>query len=292
MAADRTSTDQALIARWEQLRTSPRLKGGFLLAVVALIVAPLAAVPTPEFSADRGRGAMGVRSPDAFDPGGSPETPGRGCGPHRNRRGNVLDVRRALCALAQALRPMLRALARAKPRAIALDTVLPERSYDFILKGSDIALMQGLALLKNAQVPLRLRPDAHRQRRCPPRSSRTSSTILRRKISAWISRWLTRTGPPAASSTLRSTRRASPLPTLASQVLRQLRIPVREGYIDYSIGAPLEYVPMQCGREDDRRAAAQDLRQSHRPCRKRHRRHGPLEAAHAAHGARSRFRRR
>ena len=35
------------------------------------------------------------------------------------------------------------------------------------------------------------------------------------------------------------------MPTLASQVLRQLKIPVQEGYIDYSIGAPLDYVPMQ-----------------------------------------------
>jgi adenylate cyclase len=139
---------------------------------------------------------------------------------------------------------MLRALARAKPRAIALDTVLPERSYDFIMKGSDISLMQGLALLKNAQVPFvyvqtltdsgksapiqpnlvnYLTPDnfgLDQQRMDPDLTSRRFSLV---------------TVDVAGN----------PVPTLASQVLRHLKIPMRQGYIDYSLGAPLEYVPMQ-----------------------------------------------
>jgi len=45
---------------------------------------------------------------------------------------------------------MLHALARAKPRAVGIDIVLPERSYDNILPGSDLALMRAMIDLKRA----------------------------------------------------------------------------------------------------------------------------------------------
>src|SRR5258706_4716488 len=32
------------------------------------------------------------------------------------------------------------------------------------------------------------------------------------------------------------------VPTLAGQILRRIGVPVRPGYIDYSLGAPLDYV--------------------------------------------------
>ena len=178
---------------------------------------------------------------------------------------------------------MLRALARARPRAIALDTVLPERSYDFILKGSDIALMQGLALLKNAPASVRLRPDAHRQRevRADPaepgqlphaRQFRPGSTDTRR-------------GPdlPAISPGRALDEKGKPVPTLASQVLRQLKIPVREGFIDYSLGAPRLRADASHRADAGQggiagRRAAQALRQSHRFRGERDRRAGPLEA--------------
>ncbi|HEY2628152.1 MAG TPA: CHASE2 domain-containing protein, partial [Usitatibacter sp.] len=140
---------------------------------------------------------------------------------------------------------MLRALARARPRAIALDTVLPERSYDFILKGSDLALMQGLALLKNAQVPfvyVQTQADSKRLATIQP------------NLVAYLTpdNFGLDQQTPDADLTSRSFFYATfdqstgkPVPTLASQVLRQVNIPFKEGYIDYSLGAPLEYVPMQ-----------------------------------------------
>jgi adenylate cyclase len=139
---------------------------------------------------------------------------------------------------------MLRALARAKPRAIALDTVLPERSYDFILKGSDIALMQGLALLKNAQVPFVYVQTLSDSGRPAPIQPNLVNYLTPDNFGL---------DQQVTDADLTSRRfiystfdeKGQPVPTLASQVLRQARIPVQQGFIDYSIGAPLEYIPMQ-----------------------------------------------
>src|SRR5437868_8044771 len=43
---------------------------------------------------------------------------------------------------------LLHALARAKPRAVGVDVVLPDHSYESILPGSDMALMKGLVDMK------------------------------------------------------------------------------------------------------------------------------------------------
>jgi len=139
---------------------------------------------------------------------------------------------------------MLRALARAKPRAIALDVVLPERSFDFILKGSDIALMQGLALLKVSHVPFVYVQTISDKGAPAPIQSNLVTYLTPDNFG------LDQQVPDADLTSRRffhATRDSTgkPVPTLASQVLRQLKIPVTEGYIDYSIGAPLEYVPMQ-----------------------------------------------
>ena len=244
MATDRTSADQALIARWEHLRTSRRLKGGFLLAVVALIVTPLAAVPSPERSSieDVARWAFDhqVRlirevhprplAEDVVLIGIDEETY------------SAFDEPFALWH--RHFGSMLRALARAKPRAIAMDTVLPERSYDFIQKGSDLSLMQGLALLKNAQVPFVYVQTI---------SDKGTPAPVQPNLVNYLTPDNFGLDQQAIDVDLTSRRfffttfesSGKPLPTLASQVLRQLKIPVKEGYIDYSIGAPLDYVPMQ-----------------------------------------------
>ena len=244
MAADRTSADQALIARWEQLRTSPRLKGGFLLAVVALIVTPLAAVPTPERSSieDVARWAFDhqvrlIRETHPRPLGEDVVLIGIDEGTY-----SAFDEPFALWH--RHFGTMLRALARAKPRAIAMDTVLPERSYDFIQKGSDLSLMQGLALLKNAQVPFVYVQTI---------SDKGTPAPVQPNLVNYLTPDNFGLDQQAIDADLTSRRFffttfdsfGKPVPTLASQVLRQLKIPVKEGYIDYSIGAPLDYVPMQ-----------------------------------------------
>jgi len=244
IASERTSKAQAQIAFWDRLRTSPRLRGGFLLAVVAVIVMPLAAVPTPELSPieDVARWAFDYQMraiqrvhPRPLDQDvvliGIDE-------------GTYAAFDEPFALWHRHFGAMLRALARAKPSAIALDTVLPERSYDFIVKGSDISLMQGLALLKNAQIPfvyVQTLTDSGKTAPIQPNlvNYLTPDNFgLDQQIID-----VDRTSRRFSLATFDE--RGKPLPTLASQVLRQLKIPVREGYIDYSLGAPLEYVPMQ-----------------------------------------------
>ncbi|MFZ3323997.1 MAG: adenylate/guanylate cyclase domain-containing protein [Usitatibacter sp.] len=250
MAADRTSADQALIARWEQLRTSPRLRGGFLLAVVALIVTPLASVPTAPRSPieDVARWAFDQQMRVIREAHPRPLEQDIVLIGIDEETYSAFDEPFALWH--RHFGSMLRALARAKPRAIALDTVLPERSYDFILKGSDISLMQGLALLKNAQVPFVYVQTI------------SDKTIDGKRLTAPIQpnlvNYLTpeNFGLDQQSIDVDLTSRrffyttfdqktGNPVPTLASQILGQVKIPVKVGYIDYSIGAPLEYIPMQ-----------------------------------------------
>jgi adenylate cyclase len=138
---------------------------------------------------------------------------------------------------------MLRALAKARPRAIALDTVLPERSYDFILKGSDIALMQGLALLKNSQVPfvyVRTLSDSGR-----PAPIQPNLVAYLTPDNFGLDQQITDVDLTSRRFFEAKYEDGTPASTLAGQVLRQLKIPVQSGFIDYSIGAPLDYVPMQ-----------------------------------------------
>ena len=47
---------------------------------------------------------------------------------------------------------VLHALARVKPRAVGVDVVLPERSFDAIIPGLDMAMMRGLLDAKRSSV--------------------------------------------------------------------------------------------------------------------------------------------
>ena len=214
------------------------------MAVVAVIVTPLAAVPTPERSPiedvarwafDQQMRAIRKMHPRPLDEDvvliGIDE-------------GTYSSFDEPFALWHRHFGSMLRALAKAKPRAIAMDTVLPERSYDFILKGSDLSLMQGLALLKNARVPfVYVQTIADNGTPAPiqpnlvnylaPDNFGLDQQVT--DVDLTSRRFFYTTFDPSGR----------PVPTLASQVLHQLKIPVKEGYIDYSIGAPLEYIPMQ-----------------------------------------------
>ncbi len=222
------------------------MKGAFLLAVVAMIVTALGTLPAPElaplsdverWSFDWEMRAIQKTHQRPLDPDvvliGIDES-------------TYSTFEEPFALWHKHFGLMLRALARAKPRAIALDTVLPERSYDFIQKGSDIALMQGLALLKNAQVPFvyvqTLSDSGDRTAPIQPNlvNYLTPDNFgLDQQV----------VDPDFTSrrfdETSNKDEKGQPMPTLAGQVLRQLKIKPQYGYIDYSIGAPLEYVPMQ-----------------------------------------------
>jgi hypothetical protein len=135
----------------------------------------------------------------------------------------------------------LHALAKARPRAVGVDFVLPERSYDGIVKGLDSAMMRAIVGIKHT-APLctcRLTDNRGGPLAGPAQYTPTSS------------------GPrtSAPTSTARSgfglapLQRARPVDGRAVADVRGTdpacdRAPVSEGYIDYSLGAPIDYVPM------------------------------------------------
>lgn len=243
IAAERTSKARAVIAFWEWLRLSPRLKGGFLLAVVAAIVVVLATIPSRELSplADAERWSFDhqmrvirLEHPRPLEQDvvliGIDET-------------THAAFEEPFALWHRHSGQVLRALAKAKPKAVGVDMVLPERSYDFIMKGSDMAILMGLASLKNAQVPFVY-------------VQTISDTGALAPIQANFVTYLTRDNfgldqqvidPDRTSRFFKEATldEGKIVPTLAGQILRQLKIPVQPGYIDYSIGAPLEYVPLQ-----------------------------------------------
>ena len=132
----------------------------------------------------------------------------------------------------------LTAIARGKPRLVALDIVLPERSYDALLPGLNAELIRGLIAAKHAGgLAIGLRLDA---RGTPQRID----GIL-----------LAAAGPDAVGLAYATVDRdgtarrlepsGRPLPLLAERVAISLGLKLRAGIIDYACGQPFTYVPMQ-----------------------------------------------
>src|SRR5436190_20062134 len=140
-----------LVVLWERLR-EPRAKGIFLLVLVAALVLLAANLPNPQESplADAERFAfdMQMRLLRAIHP--------------RPIASDIVLVGIDEDTEAEFTEPvalwhhhfaqLLHALARAKPRAVGVDIVLPERSFDKIVPGLDLAMMRGLLDLKRSAV--------------------------------------------------------------------------------------------------------------------------------------------
>jgi len=226
---------------WERLRGSPRLKGAFLYAVVAGLALVLGLLPSPIESpiadAERFMFDQQVRllravhtrpvEPDVVLIGIDDDTEARYPEPvalwHRH------------------FAPVLHALAKAKPRAVGVDVVLPERSYDSILPGSDLAMMRGLLDLKRSTVLVYVQTVDNKKRIVPIQQNyRNIVTEAQLGVDQ-------QARDPDNVSRRFSRQRATDggeVPTLVGQLLYGLGMSVREGYIDYSLGTPLEYVPI------------------------------------------------
>ncbi|MGZ5573134.1 MAG: adenylate/guanylate cyclase domain-containing protein [Usitatibacter sp.] len=137
---------------------------------------------------------------------------------------------------------VMHALARAKPKAVGVDVVLPERSYDYITPGLDLAMMRGLLDLKRS-TPLVYVQTVNSRGELVPVQQNYRGIIAPANLGIdqqlrdpdLVSR---RFGERALSQT------DTPVPSFAGQLLRAVHMPVGEGLIDYSLGAPVEYVPM------------------------------------------------
>jgi adenylate cyclase len=135
----------------------------------------------------------------------------------------------------------LHALAQAKPLAVGVDVVLPERSYDNLLPGSDMAMMRALLDLKRSSHLVYVQTVDSRGRIVPVQPNYRS---IVQSENLGIDRQ--EKDPDSVSRRFREMRdvEGQAVPTLASQVLHAMGRAAGEGFIDYSLGEPLPYVPM------------------------------------------------
>lgn len=237
------------------MRASPRLKGVFLFAMVMAIVLAASLVPSREesvlASAERMAYDWQMRLLRAIRPrpiaddvvliGIDEQTEAVFTEP-------IALWHRHFAALSHAL-------ARAKPKAVGIDIVPPERSFDDITPGLDLAMMRGLMDLKRSTGLVYVQTVNARGELTPVQPNYRAilgpgnlGIDQQPKDPDGVSR---RFGERLISQT------EDPVPTLGGQVLRLLGIPVGEGYIDYSVGAPLRYVPMHAVASfDDAKLAA------------------------------------
>jgi class 3 adenylate cyclase/CHASE2 domain-containing sensor protein len=229
-----------LVAFWDRLRASPPRKNAFLFAVAALVLALAALLPSPEESAvadferlafDQQMRLLRKAHPrpladDVVLVGTNEET-------YRVFEEPFALWHRRFAAV-------MHALARAKARAVGVDFVLPERSFEKIAPGIDLAMMRGLLDLKRAthlvyvqtldsqgrfvEVQANYRAILGPENLGLDQHYRDSDSVSRRFGS------LDEGG--------------AEIPTLVSQVLKGLGRRARDGYIDYSLGLPLAYVPI------------------------------------------------
>lgn len=131
----------------------------------------------------------------------------------------------------------LSAIGRARPKLVVLDVVLPEHSMDAFGTGLDLALLRGIATARMASpsggIVVALQPDAAGRLRAPylpfiaaAGDNGAGAAVYRIEIDGAV-RYVD-----------------SELSTFMAAVARHLGVTAHSGYIDYSRGAPFDYVPM------------------------------------------------
>jgi CHASE2 domain-containing sensor protein len=157
----------------------------------------------------------------------------------------------------ESLGKVLARVASVKPRAIALDFALPERSYEHVKAGLDRALFVGLAgAIQNGPFVATLNIDARTR----------SAKRIHTPFLALIGESRLGIGLVARDED-GVTRRFSLLiptedggfPTLTGRMCRALARECGDGLIDFSLGPPLRYVPMKNVLEGQDRALMERL---------------------------------
>jgi adenylate cyclase len=143
------------------------------------------------------------------------------------------------------------AIAAAKPRAIGLDIVLPDRSYDAFAPGGDMAMVTAL-LATRRETPLvagvTTRDDGTVREIAPAilaAAGRSGLALLPIDHDGRVRRFDERLGVDGG-----------PVPTLVGELARALGLPIDYGHIQYALGQGYDYVPLRqvldWGGADDR----------------------------------------
>lgn len=142
----------------------------------------------------------------------------------------------------QHLGKFLTAMAQAKPAAVGIDIVLPDRSFDAVLPGSDAVLLKSMLNARRAY-PLVLAatvdPFGTPRPVYPPFVAAAGAqgwgyVLFPTDGDGRVRRFDERLGANGEQ-----------VPTLVGQMARQLGIEPRAGWIDYWHGEPFDYVPLQ-----------------------------------------------
>ncbi|HSW83829.1 MAG TPA: adenylate/guanylate cyclase domain-containing protein, partial [Usitatibacter sp.] len=249
-----------MIRLWEWLRGSRRRKGAFLYAIVMGIAIAWTAVTTPReapLEVDRDPGPLHNVERAAFD---------WQMNALRRLYPRTVDKDVVLIGIDEAtyahypepvalwhrhFGDVLRTLARAGPQAVGVDVAPPERSYDDILRGSDLALMRGMIDVRRASVLVYVRTLSDKRKFLPVQSNLMN--LLGEEGFGLDQQVFD--NPDLTSrrfGELRDAGDGSPVPSFAGRILRRTGRPVQEGFIDYSIGEPVRYIPMhEVGDWDD-----------------------------------------
>jgi class 3 adenylate cyclase len=131
-------------------------------------------------------------------------------------------------------------LSRARPAAVGVDVVLPERSYDFIRQGSDLTLMRGLLALTRV-VPLVYAQGVTGRGTLVPVQSNYLAILHADNFG--IDRQLPDVDNVSRRFEEQRYADGTVVPSFAGQLLRRLGRSVDSGYIDYSLGGLVHYYP-------------------------------------------------
>jgi class 3 adenylate cyclase/CHASE2 domain-containing sensor protein len=139
----------------------------------------------------------------------------------------------------------LKAMADLQPSVVGFDLVLPERSYDPVLPGADRSLLEGI-LATRGKLPLvfglTVDPDGDTRRIYPPFLS-----VAGKDSTGYV--FISNDPSVSADQVARYFDERlgaddSWRPTLSGQMARRLKREPTAGYIDFSRGAAIEYVPI------------------------------------------------
>lgn len=137
---------------------------------------------------------------------------------------------------------LFEAIRRGKPAAVAVDIVLPPRSYDSIIPGLDLALLNSLRNLKQ-QAPLTIVHTID----ADGRLAGINKIYLRMLQDETFSLDQVIEDPDRAARRFDESELpfGGRMPSMAGSVARALGKPVSSGYIDFSVGRKIDYIPMQ-----------------------------------------------
>jgi adenylate cyclase len=135
----------------------------------------------------------------------------------------------------------LAAISRGDPKLVVLDIILPERSYDTIVPGLDIALLRGLIAAKQ---PDRLVVGVMLDSQGHPRALHNLFLAAVGIDSLGLSYVAVDADGIARRIERRDKSQSGQIPLLTERVAQKLGLPIKSGLIDFGIGAAFDYVPM------------------------------------------------